>query len=113
MSPLDKRIAYKKKSSFSIGKYLLYFLVLATIAYLLFYHRFNNKTIYERAVGFFKSELEKSPNISIIDADKEIKNVIKNTHKKDTAFDQKNTPQKLNSEKDEIEEVIKKKLQER
>ncbi len=111
MCPLRKRIAYKKKSKFNAGKYILILVLIVVAIYLLFYHRFEKHTIYERAIGFFKSEIEKSTDITIVDADKEVKKIIKGEPKKDNAGSNKGDSTQKTSEKDEIEEVIKKKLE--
>ncbi len=111
MSPLKKRIAYKKKSGFPAGKYILYLIIFAAAVYVLFYHRFDNRTIYERVTGFFRSEIEKSPSVSIVDADREVKKVIRNEQKRENHSPDKEPVNKTDTEKDEIEEVIKKKLE--
>ncbi|MCX7957697.1 MAG: hypothetical protein N3B13_01465 [Deltaproteobacteria bacterium] len=111
MSPLRKRIAYKKKSSFSAGRFILYILLIAGAVYLLFFHRFENKTVYERVTGFFKSEIEKTPDVSISDADREIKKITKSEHKRTNQVSEKEDQKKSDSDKDEIEEVIRKKLE--
>ena len=111
MSPLNKRILRKKKGGSPIIKYLFAIIFLAAVIFLLFYYKFDNRTIYERTLGFFKSEIEKSPSVTIIGSDKEIKsNRNKGTTEKEkTETHQKSSPKPL-EEKDEIEEVIKKKL---
>jgi len=111
MSPLNKRILRKKKSGSPVIKYIFLIVFVAAAVYILFYHRFNDRTIYERTLGFFRSEIEKSPSVSIIGTERE----IKPNRNKGTAEKLKiKTPEKNNpgpsEEKDEIEEIIKKKL---
>lgn len=110
MSPLNKRIAYKKKNKSPIARYIFIIALVSLIAYFLFYHRFDGKTVYERVVGFFKSEIEKSPSISIVNADKEVKKFFKNEPKNNNIPSIKESGDKSSNEGDEIEEVIKKKL---
>lgn len=110
MSPLNRRIAYKKKGGFPFVKYLVFIVIFVVAFYLLFYQKFENKTIYERVVGFFKSEIEKTPSVTIKEADKELKDLSKReAHKEDNPA-KKEAPKATDSDQDEIEEVIKKKL---
>ncbi len=115
MSPLNRRIAYKKKSGFPVVKYLIILIFLSTLIYLLFYYKWENKTIYERAIGFFRSEIEKSPAITILESEKNThrnKNSDQRNKKpeQDSENQRNNQQNKEQQEKDEIEEIIKKKL---
>lgn len=113
MSPLDKRIAYKKKSGFNFGRFIIYLVIIAAFVYILFYHNFNGQSLYKRTVGFFKSEIEKSPSVSIRNAEKEIKKILKTDAKKETGPENSKKDAQKGEEGDEIEEVIKKKLDSR
>ncbi|MGC9044381.1 MAG: hypothetical protein ACP5KG_11060 [Myxococcota bacterium] len=113
MSPLNKRIAYKKRGGLPVLKYFLLIVIFVVAFYLLFYHKFENRTIYERVAGFFKSEIEKTPSVTIKEADKGVKSLSKREIPDDNPPTKKESPKNGGEEKDEIEEVIKKRLKEK
>jgi len=113
VSPLRKRIAYKKKGGSPLLRYIMFLIIAVAAFYLLFYHRFENKTIYETFVGYFKSEVEKSPSITIINADKEAKKIGPKEYNKEKKPEKEKNKPGSESSKDEIEEVIRKKLNEK
>lgn len=110
MSPLNRRIVYRKKDRSPLLRYLFVLIFISAVIYLLFYFRVDNKTIYERSVGFFKSEIEKSPSVTIVESKKDIPGAERHRPAVGRSLEPKKDSKIDSQEGDEIEEIIKKKL---
>lgn len=109
-APLNRRIAYRKKGRSPLLRYLFILLFISAVIYLLFYFRLGDRTIYERGVGFFKSEIEKSPSVTIVESNNDIHGAKQHRPGVEKSLEPKKDSKIDSREGDEIEEIIKKKL---